>query len=120
MVRQAYGTLDPIIGQIDHDLLDPNQFGKGFATTGLPSYAIGIERVPYDQIAQIHAGERVVTKDDNESLSTVAPLLRQMVDLMKQGATLILNLDGNEIARGVATPLFKMTRDEGFQLVATR
>jgi hypothetical protein len=31
----------------------------------LPSYDVGTNYVPYDQIAQIHKGERILTADEN-------------------------------------------------------
>jgi len=39
----------------------------GFINSKLPSFKVGINNVPYDMIAQIHKGERIVPADQNHS-----------------------------------------------------
>ncbi len=52
-----------------------SQIGSWFATTFggsnsfFPSFAVGIDKVPHDMVAQIHAGERILPAATNSALS---------------------------------------------------
>jgi hypothetical protein len=51
----------------------------------LPSFATGIDYLPNDMIAQLHQGERVLTKEENKSYSSSAP------------TTNIININGSDL-----------------------
>lgn len=38
--------------------------------SGVPSFAVGVNNVPYDMTANIHAGERIIPAADNRELMT--------------------------------------------------
>ena len=51
----------------------------------LPSFATGIDYLPNDMIAQLHQGERVLTKEENKTYSSSAP------------TTNIININGSDL-----------------------
>ena len=54
-------------------------------TYNLPSFATGIDYLPNDMIAQLHQGERVLTKEENKNYSSSAP------------TTNIININGSDL-----------------------
>ena len=45
-----------------------NNFGRYWDQTGLPSFDVGVNSVPYDMLANIHKGERIIPEADNTEL----------------------------------------------------
>jgi hypothetical protein len=54
-------------------------------TYSIPSFATGIDYLPNDMIAQLHQGERVLTKEENKTYSSSAP------------TTNIININGSDL-----------------------
>lgn len=84
-----------------------SQFNKSLRALGikLPSYDVGTDYVPRDQIAMIHEGERIVPKKYNnsrymgneETNSLLIELNRSVLELANKPS--ILNVNGKELAR---------------------
>lgn len=55
----------------------------------LPSYDVGVASVPVDQIAQVHKGERILSKDDNAALLA---LLRELIAVCRANKDTYLDL----------------------------
>ena len=100
---QKYGKIFPLLGE---GRLTPAHVPKGTpgAASGglitqrglinqksisdmynLPSFATGIDYLPNDMIAQLHQGERVLTKEENKTYSSSAP------------TTNIININGSDL-----------------------
>ena len=100
---QKYGKIFPLLGEGN---LTPGHKRKPstFAASGglitqnglinqkaisarydLPSFATGIDYLPNDMIAQLHQGERVLTKEENKTYSSSAP------------TTNIININGSDL-----------------------
>lgn len=83
------------------------RFGNVFKAMGisLPSYDVGTDYVPRDQIAMIHEGERIVPKKYNnsrymgneETNSLLIELNRNVLELANKPS--ILNVNGKELAK---------------------
>lgn len=84
-----------------------SQFNKSLRALGikLPSYDVGTDYVPRDQIAMIHEGERIVPKKYNnsrymgneETNSLLIELNRNVLELANKPS--ILNVNGKELAK---------------------
>lgn len=84
-----------------------SQFNTSLRTLGikLPSYDVGTDYVPRDQIAMIHEGERIVPKKYNnsrymgneETNSLLIELNRNVLELANKPS--ILNVNGKELAK---------------------
>jgi hypothetical protein len=84
-------------GAASGGLIKNGRLMKGFAMGGLaqskisipkyklPSYEVGSSYIPKDQIAQLHQGERVLTKEENKNYSSSAP------------TTNIININGSDL-----------------------
>jgi hypothetical protein len=57
----------------------------GKPTYSIPSFDTGIDYLPKDMIAQLHQGERVLTKEENKTYSSSAP------------TTNIININGSDL-----------------------
>lgn len=102
---QKYGKIFPLLGE---GRLTPAHLPKGKTRTGaasgglitqnglinqkaissrynLPSFATGIDYLPNDMVAQLHQGERVLTKEENKTYSSSAP------------TTNIININGSDL-----------------------
>jgi TP901 family phage tail tape measure protein len=55
------------------------------AKYNLPSFATGVDYLPNDMIAQLHQGERVLTKEENKTYSTSGP------------TTNVININGSDL-----------------------
>lgn len=83
------------------------RFGNVFKALGisLPSYDVGTDYVPRDQIAMVHEGERIVPKKYNnsrymgneETNSLLIELNRSVLELANKPS--ILNVNGKELAK---------------------
>lgn len=86
-----------------------NKFSKGFGALGLniklPSYDVGTDYVPKDQIAIVHEGERIIPKKYNnsqymgndETNSLLIELNKNVLELANKPTT--LNVNGKELAK---------------------
>jgi hypothetical protein len=102
---QKYGKIFPLLGE---GRLTPAHVPKGKRITGaasgglitqnglinqkaisarynLPSFATGIDYLPNDMVAQLHQGERVLTKEENKTYSSSSP------------TTNIININGSDL-----------------------
>jgi hypothetical protein len=102
---QKYGKIFPLLGegQLTPSHLPETKPSTLLATGGLitqrglinqkaissrynlPSFATGIDYLPNDMVAQLHQGERVLTKEENKTYSSSAP------------TTNIININGSDL-----------------------
>jgi hypothetical protein len=72
------------------------ELGSGFANGGLvknkvsrptyslPSFDTGISYLPKDMIAQLHEGERVLTKEENKNFSSGGPITNNIIIIQQR------------------------------------
>lgn len=65
----------------------------------IPSYAVGTIDVPSDRVAQLHAGETVLTKGITEEAKTQGITIAPTGQVSGTPAQIVIQLDGREIAR---------------------
>jgi hypothetical protein len=62
--------------------------GKNGKNVRVPSFAVGVDKVPHDMFAKIHEGEAILTKEENTTLISEATLMRKLLEKIESTTSL--------------------------------
>jgi hypothetical protein len=85
--KETFATMTDYLRAVGHQangVTIPIDYG----VANLPSYAVGTPYVPFDQIAQIHKGERITPAAANDELVTEIKELRREVSMLRTSSDL--------------------------------
>jgi TP901 family phage tail tape measure protein len=74
----------PIVGPALAPAAAAQAYAAIMAFNAMPSYDVGIDNIPFDQVAKVHKGERVMTAGENE---TFTKAIRGMTGTNENGST---------------------------------